>query len=98
MSFRLVFEPFVQTDIDEAYTWYENQQPGTGDDFLTAVEEVYDRLRRYPAVHRLVYRNVRRALARQFPYSVYYRIVGRRVEVIAVYHNRRDPSGWQARV
>ena len=40
----------------------------------------------------------RRGLTRRFPYGVYYRDFPDRVEVVAVYHTSRDPSGWQTRV
>jgi plasmid stabilization system protein ParE len=98
VSYSLVFHPDVQPEVDDAYQWYEQQQPGLGDDFLTAIEEVFDRLRRTPRIHGTVWQDVRRALPRRFPYAVYYRIQDDRVEVVAVYHTSRDPSGWQSRV
>jgi hypothetical protein len=84
MSLPLVFHPAVQGEVDEAYRWYEQQRSGLGNDFLAAVEEVYQ----------IIYQNVRRALPRRFPYSVFYRVHADRVEVIAVQHSRRDPRGW----
>ncbi len=45
----------------------------------------------------VVYRDVRRAVVRRFPYAVYYRIVSSRVIVTAIFHSRRDPKSWQAR-
>jgi plasmid stabilization system protein ParE len=97
MSPLLVFHPDVQGEVDEAYRWYEQQRTGLGDDFLAAIEEVFDRLRVTPQAHQVIYRDVRRALPHRFPYGVYYRIHTDRVEVIAVQHSRRDPGGWQSR-
>jgi plasmid stabilization system protein ParE len=93
----LVFHPDVQGEVDDAYRWYEQQRAGLGDDFLAAIEEVFNRLRTTPAVHQVVYQDVRRALPRRFPYAVYYRIHADRVEVIAVQHTRRNPQDWQSR-
>ncbi|PSB02814.1 hypothetical protein C7B64_11345 [Merismopedia glauca CCAP 1448/3] len=45
----------------------------------------------------VVYRDVRRAVLRRFPYAVYYRIISSRVVVTAVFHSRRDPKIWQDR-
>jgi plasmid stabilization system protein ParE len=98
MSFALVFHPDVQAEIDEAHRWYEQQRTGLGDDFLAALEEVFQRLQQTPQVHQVVYRDVRRDLPRRFPYAVYYRLHADRVEVIAVQHTRRDPAHWQSRV
>jgi plasmid stabilization system protein ParE len=98
VSLPLVFHPNVQDDVDEAYRGYEQQRAGLGDDFMAALEEVYNRLQQIPQVHQPIYQNVRRALLRRFPYCVYYRIHANRVEVIAVQHERRDPGHWQSRV
>jgi plasmid stabilization system protein ParE len=97
MTRPLVFHPDVQGDVDEAYRWYEQKRAGLGDDFLAAIEEVYNRLRATPEAHQVIYRDVRRALPRRFPYAVYYRVLANRVEIIAVQHSRRDPTHWQSR-
>jgi plasmid stabilization system protein ParE len=98
MSLPLVFHPDIQGEIGKAYHWYEQQHAGLGDDFLAAVEAVFDRLRQTPEIHQAIYQDVRRALPRRFPYGVYYRVHADRVEVIAVQHSRRDPSEWQSRI
>ncbi len=97
MSLPLVFHPDVQGEIDDAYRWYEQQQPGLGDDFLVAVDEVLNRISQMPEIHQVIWRDVRRGLLRRFPYGVFYRVHPDRVEVIAVQHGRRDPSRWQSR-
>jgi plasmid stabilization system protein ParE len=97
MSLPLVFHPAVHGEIDQAYRWYEQQQPGLGPDFLAALDEVFRRLQQTPEAHQAIYRDVRRALPRRFPYGVYYRILTDRLEVIAVQHSRRDPARWQSR-
>lgn len=97
MNRPLAFHPDVERDVDEAYRWYEREQPGVGEEFLAAIEKVYDRLRAAPEAHQLVHGDVRRALPKRFPYGVFYRVLEDRVEIIAVYHTSRDPSGWQSR-
>jgi plasmid stabilization system protein ParE len=97
MSLPLVFHPDVQPELNDAYRWYEQQRAGLGQDFLTALDEVFARLQQTPEAHQLIYRDVRRALPRRFPYGVYYRVHPDRVEVIAVQHSRRDPRQWQSR-
>lgn len=97
MNWPLVFHPDVHGEVDEAYRRYEQQRPGLGDDFLAALDEVFNRLQQFPEAHQVIYRDVRRALPRRFPYGVYYRVHADHVEVIAVQHSRRDPSRWQSR-
>jgi plasmid stabilization system protein ParE len=40
---------------------------------------------------------IRCVRARRFPYSVFYRVEGDQIVVLAVFHARRDPIIWQVR-
>jgi plasmid stabilization system protein ParE len=97
VNYVLVFRLEARNELDEAYSWYESQQPGLGDDFLEQVEEALDRTCQMPESYPAVYRDVRRSIVRRFPYTIYYRIVSSRVIITAVFHGRRDPKAWQAR-
>ncbi len=44
-----------------------------------------------------VYREVRRALVRRFPYGIFFVFQDSRVTVIAVFHAKREPRVWQGR-
>ena len=41
---RVVVRPAAAADIEDAYEWYESQQPGLGDEFLAALRTTRDRL------------------------------------------------------
>jgi hypothetical protein len=56
MTLPLRFHRRVQGEIKKAYRWYEQQRSGLGDDFLGAIEEVFDRLRQTPEAHQVIYR------------------------------------------
>lgn len=98
MSYTLRVRPEAEEDLAEARRWYEGRRAGLGDEFLESAEEVLNRLERMPEIHAVVYKGVRKAVLRRFPYVAYYRIVEEEVEVLAVVHGRRDPSHWQSRV
>ena len=97
MNYVLVFRPEVRKELDEAYSWYESQELGLGDDFLEQVEETLDRICQMPEAYPAVYRDVRRSVMRRFPYIIYYRIVSSRVIVTAVFHGHRNPKARQTR-
>ena len=105
MSLPLVFHPDVHDEVAEAYHWYEQQRAGLGDDFLAALEDVYQQLQQTPEAHQVIYRDVRRALPRRVPYGIYYRVHADRVEVIAVQHHAHHSGlryfevevGWGSR-
>lgn len=51
-----------------------------------------------PLRYQLVFGDVRRAVARRFPYAVYFRARSNKLVVLAVFHGRRDPAIWRRRV
>ncbi|OUL34333.1 type II toxin-antitoxin system RelE/ParE family toxin [Nostoc sp. 106C] len=97
MNYVLVFRPEVREELNEAYSWYESQKLGLGDEFLECVDETVNRISQMPESYAVAYRDIRRAIVRRFPYAVYYRIVSSRVIVTAIFHGRRDPKSWQTR-
>jgi toxin ParE1/3/4 len=97
MSLPVVLRQKARAEFDTAIDWYEQQQAGLGPKFAKRVQAVLDRISAAPEMHAKVYREVRKALVRQFPYSVYYRLRADRVVVLAVLHNKRNPNIWKSR-
>lgn len=94
----MIIRPEAEADLISARAWYERQREGLGAAFLLCVEEVLERIGRTPEMYIVVYRDIRRALTRRFPYAVYYYIAGNEVVVLGILHARRDPREWQSRV
>jgi len=84
-------------DLAEGYAWYE-QEAQLGNDFLTAVEHALESITRHPRSHAIAVRNVRRALMRRFPYSIFYEEATDGIVVRAIFHNARKPSRWRRRI
>ena len=84
-------------EFDEAFDWYERQRPGLGVEFVERVQDAFDRISRAPELHAIVHRDIRRALVRKFPYSVFYRIRDGQIVVLAVFHGKRNPNVWKRR-
>lgn len=99
MTWRVRFTPRAEEDVTEAYGDYEAARGGLGDEFLTEVGRVLDLIGEFPEAGPEVHRDLRRALVRRFPYSLYYRLVreAELVEVRAVVHQRRHPRTWHRR-
>src|SRR5437867_2306503 len=98
MNLPLILTPEAEEDMAEAKTWYEAQRHGLGAEFVLCVEEAIDRIRNIPRGGTEVAPGVRRVVVRRFPYSVFYRVDPDQIGVLAVYHGRRDPRGWQERI
>jgi plasmid stabilization system protein ParE len=97
MSLPLIITPEAEEDLADARAWYERKREGLGERFVLAVEAALDHIRRAPQGATEVYPEVRRVVVQRFPYGVFYRIDPDQIAVLAVYHSRRDPRGWQAR-
>ncbi len=97
MDYVLVFRPEIRDELDEAYNWYEQKKVGLGDEFLDCIDELLDRICLMPQSYPIVYRDVRRAIIKRFPYAIYYRLVSSRIIVTAIFHSHRNPKSWQRR-
>lgn len=71
---------------------YDRQAPGLGNSFIAHVETVLDQLSDYPEMYQVIFRPVRRAVLRRFPFAVIYHLRPASVEVLGVLPCRADPE------
>jgi plasmid stabilization system protein ParE len=82
----------------DAQDWYENEAPGLGGGFRAAVDAVVERMSANPRQFPVVYKSIRRALLRRFPYALMFVIeADETLTIIACFHGSRDPAHWQKR-
>ena len=96
MSLLVVTRPAAAAEIETAYRWYEGEREGLGSEFLEAVDtivKIAEKPERFPIVRR----DIRRAVLRRFPYSIFYRIVTKQVAITACFHGKRNPKVWRSR-
>ena len=97
MTFRIVFRSAARAEFEDAAIWYESQRGGLGEEFTLEIARALEKVAESPARYPLVFGDIRRTVARRFPYSIYFRLRGKAVVVLAVFHGRRDPTKWQLR-
>jgi plasmid stabilization system protein ParE len=97
MSLRIVFRVAAQHEVEEAALWYDQQRAGLGEEFLREIDEAVHQAAAHPERYPLVLADVRKAVARRFPYSVFFRVRHDSLAILAVFHGRRDPAVWQDR-
>jgi plasmid stabilization system protein ParE len=93
----VVFRPEAQAELADAIDWYEARSVGLGAQFVLAVDAAVARIARDPETYPVVYRDVRRARLRRFPYALFYITRPERVIILACFHGRRNPRSWQQR-
>jgi plasmid stabilization system protein ParE len=90
VSWRVIIRPNAEADLREAYSWYESQRAGLGDELLIQVRAAIRLLETDPERRPFYYRSFRRLLARRFPYKIFYSIEGDRVIVFRILHVKRE--------
>ena len=68
-----------------------------GEEFVFEIGRSLAKAAAAPERFATVFSDVRRAVARRFPYSIYFRVRGDAMIVLAVFHGRRNPTLWQRR-
>lgn len=76
----------------DAYSWYEEQQPGLGNLFLTEVEGCYNKIEAWPAAYATIKNNFRQIILKTFPYVIVFEIHNNDVVVYAIFHTSRNPK------
>src|SRR5437762_10625605 len=95
---RLVIRPLAESDIRDAVSWYDDRGSHLGDGFIDDLRTVLHRIRIMPFQFPVIDRDIRRALFRKFPYSIYFLLrPDDEAVVLAVLHQHRNPSRWKKR-
>ena len=95
MKQKIIIRPEAESDLQEAYAWYEDQSKGLGADFILCVDASLSLIQRSPELYAQVHKNIRRALTRRFPYGIFYITEVDKIIVLAVLHVKRNPKPWK---
>ena len=97
MSLSITFHRAASAEFIEASAWYESKRPGLALEFMTEIDRCVSLASEQPLQFAVVSQDIRRIVAKRFPYSVCFRAEQHRIVVLAVFHSSRDPAIWQAR-
>lgn len=98
MTPEFIVQPEAETDLSAAFRWYEGKDEGLGSEFLRMAEACFAVIERYPQSYPVVRKQVRRAILRRFPYSVFYLATTDKTSIIACIQDSRNPKIWRRRV
>ncbi|MDA2924811.1 type II toxin-antitoxin system RelE/ParE family toxin [Acidobacteria bacterium AH-259-L09] len=91
------FHRLAERELNEAAQYYDSESPGLGAAFLNEIERCVGRILEHPEAGLILVGNVRRRLARRFPYAVLYSIKPGGVRILAVMNLKRRPMYWVGR-
>lgn len=70
-SLPVVIRSAAAAEIGSAYRWYERERFGLGEEFLEAVNNMKAVIAAHPDRFPVIHRDIRRAVLRRFPYSIF---------------------------
>jgi hypothetical protein len=95
---RVVSHPEADEELAAAALWYEERQPGLGDDFLDQFELTVLRIVAEPERWRKIRGENRKLKFQRFPYAIVYSSRADALYIKAVMHLHRRPFYWKDRV
>jgi plasmid stabilization system protein ParE len=95
---KIVLLPQAKKELRNAFQWYEAQEKGLGHEFLISTNAAKASLERTPEMYPKVFKEVRRAQVRRFPFSIYYVSRTEVIYILSVFHARRNPDQWKKRL
>ncbi len=98
MSLQAYLRPDAREDLRDAATWYEARLEGLGGVFIDEFLECISRIEENPASYQRVDGEIRRAVLRRFPYTMFYVVELTHIEVLSILRSRRAPEIWRSRV
>jgi len=77
----------------DAYDWYESEQKGLGEKFITAIDAGVDEICNNPEFCSRLRGSYRQASIKKFPFVVVYEFFPRRklIHIAAIFHTSRNP-------
>ncbi len=94
---RVVSHPEADQELEAAALWYEERQPGLGDDFLDEFERTLRRIVAEPERWRKIRGDNRKLNFQRFPYAIVYSVSTDTLYIKAVMHLHRRPFYWLRR-
>ena len=97
-NYALKFHLLAREEVSDAYLYYENQKLGLGDNFLENLDDIFNLILDNPNLYPKDFEEVRKALLKKFPFTIYYEIVEEQIFVYSVFHQSRNPENWRQRM
>jgi len=95
---RIEYHPAIEHELREIIRYYEQASRGLGIEFLDEFERQILKIVSMPTLWAVVEGDIRRALMKRFPYTVYFRVLGNDVlRVTVIKHQRKHPEYGQRR-
>jgi len=95
---RINYTPQAAKELREIVSYYEENLPGLGDEFIEELDKQIKYCSNSPEIGMLIDDKHRRMVMNRFPFNIVYRIVQYEIQILAVAHQHRKPGYWIKRI
>ncbi|MCK9463544.1 MAG: type II toxin-antitoxin system RelE/ParE family toxin [Proteobacteria bacterium] len=95
---RISFLEPARLELDDAVNYYNYEEAGLGEEFLSEFLRTLDRIGRFPDAWQPLSQRTRRCQTRRFPFGVIYQKREEGILIVAVAHLHRSPEYWKDRL
>ena len=89
-AWPVCFTEAARAELSEAQDWYEAKAPGLGRRFRAEIDNVVQRMADNPRQFPTVYKTLRRARTKRFPYALFFLTGPDCLLIVACFHGSRD--------
>jgi plasmid stabilization system protein ParE len=95
MTYSLEIAAEAETDIRNAFLWYEDQQENLGSTFEQEIKKAIQSIERNPLKTQIRYRDIRVFFLDKFPYGIHFKLDDDLILILAVFHTSQNPGKWK---
>ena len=93
----IVFHDLAKEELFKSRDYYDSIIFGLGRRFIDEFEKSLTMITEKPLLSPKAFNEVRKCNIRIFPFSIYYDIIGSKIRILAISHQKRKPLYWKKR-
>ena len=82
MNCKILFTPSAEEDLQNAFTWYENESPGLGWEFRNEIALCTEKITNHTVSYQIYIGEIHKIAVARFPYIIYYRTNDLKEEIL----------------
>jgi plasmid stabilization system protein ParE len=95
--YQVEFLKAAKLDLRHAKNWYNIQRENLGNEFLYEIEKLLKQIQANPEQFPKSRNEIRKAVLYRFPYCLYFVLKSNKINIVAVFHDSRNPIIWKER-
>ena len=92
MAIEFIVKECAKNEIIEIVDWYNYKQSGLGERFYLDLMIKFEKIKRNPSIYSFYRKDFRRAVIKNFPYIVIFKVAENEIVVYTIIYGGRDPE------